>query len=85
MKKIKFEFENTTGETLAGLLELPEHLDDIKTFALFAHCFTCGKDIAAASRISRQPRLRASRFYVLTLPAWVIVVAIFRIPIFRQI
>ena len=53
MKKIKFEFENSKGENLAGLLEMPEHLEDIKTFALFAHCFTCGKDIAAASRISR--------------------------------
>ncbi|MCZ2722661.1 bifunctional alpha/beta hydrolase/OsmC family protein [Marinomonas sp. 15G1-11] len=36
---------------LAGQLELPD--SPIKFFALFAHCFTCGKDIAAASRISR--------------------------------
>ncbi len=53
MKKIKFEFENASGETLAGLLELPEQAETISSFALFAHCFTCGKDIAAASRISR--------------------------------
>ena len=53
MKKIKLEFENTNGELLAGLLELPEQVEDITTFALFAHCFTCGKDIAAASRVSR--------------------------------
>ena len=53
MKKIKLEFENANGELLAGLLELPEQVEDITTFALFAHCFTCGKDIAAASRISR--------------------------------
>ena len=50
MKKIKFEFENASGNTLAGLLELP---DQALSFVLFAHCFTCGKDIAAASRISR--------------------------------
>lgn len=36
---------------LAGLLESPA--TTVKAFALFAHCFTCGKDIAAASRISR--------------------------------
>jgi putative redox protein len=36
---------------LSGLLETPE--SDIKFYALFAHCFTCGKDVAAASRISR--------------------------------
>ncbi|MBD5770001.1 bifunctional alpha/beta hydrolase/OsmC family protein [Marinomonas colpomeniae] len=38
--------------TLSGLLETPE--SDIKFYALFAHCFTCGKDVAAASRISRE-------------------------------
>ncbi len=36
---------------LSGLLESPE--SGVKFYALFAHCFTCGKDIAAASRISR--------------------------------
>jgi len=46
----KVEF--TSGShTLSGLLETPE--TDIKFYALFAHCFTCNKDIAAASRISR--------------------------------
>jgi uncharacterized OsmC-like protein/pimeloyl-ACP methyl ester carboxylesterase len=53
MKKIKFEFNNANGEALAGLLEMPEHDAGITGFGLFAHCFTCGKDIAAASRISR--------------------------------
>ena len=53
MKKIKFEFNNANGESLAGLLEMPEHDTGITGFGLFAHCFTCGKDIAAASRISR--------------------------------
>jgi uncharacterized OsmC-like protein/pimeloyl-ACP methyl ester carboxylesterase len=53
MKKIRLEFDNADGDTLAGLLELPEDEGAITAFGLFAHCFTCGKDIAAASRISR--------------------------------
>ena len=53
MRKIKVEFENSDGVTLAGLLELPPENVAIARYALFAHCFTCGKDIAAASRISR--------------------------------
>ena len=36
---------------LAGRLEQPDH--NPKYFAIFAHCFTCSKDIAAASRISK--------------------------------
>lgn len=46
----KVEFKSDKN-TLSGLLETPE--SEIKFYALFAHCFTCGKDIAAASRISR--------------------------------
>ncbi|MFV2032727.1 MAG: alpha/beta fold hydrolase [Gammaproteobacteria bacterium] len=53
MARIKLEFENEAGETLAGLLETPPENVAIARYALFAHCFTCGKDIAAASRISR--------------------------------
>jgi putative redox protein len=51
MKKAKVEFEGSLGHTLAGLLELPEQPPS--AYVLFAHCFTCGKDIASASRISR--------------------------------
>lgn len=53
MSKIKLEFENASGNTLVGLLEIPPEQIAIARYALFAHCFTCGKDIAAASRISR--------------------------------
>ena len=53
MGKIKLEFENNAGETLAGLLETPPDNVVTQRYAIFAHCFTCGKDIAAASRISR--------------------------------
>ncbi|MCP3868490.1 MAG: OsmC family protein [Gammaproteobacteria bacterium] len=53
MARIKVEFTSTEGQTLAGLLETPPQDVPIARYALFAHCFTCGKDIAAASRISR--------------------------------
>ncbi len=53
MARIKFEFDNAQGETLAGLLETPPNNVAIAAYALFAHCFSCGKDIAAASRITR--------------------------------
>jgi uncharacterized OsmC-like protein/alpha-beta hydrolase superfamily lysophospholipase len=43
-------FTGSQGEALAGRLDLPPHAP--RAIALFAHCFTCGKDIAAASRIS---------------------------------
>lgn len=44
-------FTGSSGSPLAGRLELPVGVP--RAFALFAHCFTCSKDIAAASRISR--------------------------------
>ena len=53
MARVKLEFKNNMGESLAGLLETPPENISIAQYAVFAHCFTCGKDIAAASRISR--------------------------------
>jgi uncharacterized OsmC-like protein/fermentation-respiration switch protein FrsA (DUF1100 family) len=53
MARIKLDFENDNGQRLAGLLETPPVGVQTRRYALFAHCFTCGKDIAAASRISR--------------------------------
>lgn len=50
IKRDKVEFKNSLGETLLGLMEMPERPVG---HAIFAHCFTCSKDIAAASRISR--------------------------------
>ncbi|MFA7431169.1 MAG: bifunctional alpha/beta hydrolase/OsmC family protein [Rhodospirillaceae bacterium] len=46
----KVEFPGTHGHTLAARLDLPE--DEPVAYALFAHCFTCSKDVFAASRIS---------------------------------
>lgn len=52
MARSKVEFSNSAGQKLAGLLELPADSNP-RAMVLFAHCFTCGKDIAAASRIAR--------------------------------
>ena len=46
----KIEFTGAQGDTLAARLELPS--GPPRAFALFAHCFTCSKDIFAASRIA---------------------------------
>ena len=43
-------FPNETGQTLAGRLHLPR--GPFRGAALFAHCFTCSKDITAAKRIA---------------------------------
>ncbi|MEA3643710.1 MAG: bifunctional alpha/beta hydrolase/OsmC family protein [Lamprobacter sp.] len=53
MARIRFDFNNPEGHRLAGLLETPPAGVETQRYALFAHCFTCGKDLAAATRISR--------------------------------
>ncbi len=50
MRSEKVTFEGTDGP-LAARLDLP--VGKPLTYALFAHCFTCTKDIAAASRIAK--------------------------------
>ena len=46
----RLEFRGSDGSTLAARLDRPT--GEPRAWALFAHCFTCGKDIFAASRIS---------------------------------
>ena len=46
----KITFTGSQGDALAARLELPDGTP--RAFALFAHCFTCSKDIFAASRIA---------------------------------
>lgn len=46
------EFENQDGLRLAARLETPAD-GQAAALALFAHCFTCGKDVKAAFHISR--------------------------------
>lgn len=48
----KVTFENESGQQLSGRLELPA--DEIPhNFVLFAHCFTCNKNLGAVRNISR--------------------------------
>jgi putative redox protein len=46
----RFQFPGTDGHLLSASLDLPD--GQPTAFALFAHCFTCGKDTLAARRIS---------------------------------
>jgi uncharacterized OsmC-like protein/fermentation-respiration switch protein FrsA (DUF1100 family) len=46
----RFDFPNAEGQNLAALLDAPVGVP--RAYALFAHCFTCGKDIHAARRIA---------------------------------
>jgi len=47
----RIEFPGSGGAQLAGRLDLPE--TEPRAYALFAHCFTCTKDVLAASRIAQ--------------------------------
>jgi putative redox protein len=51
MQNLNVSFENDDGQTLAGLMALPSGTP--RGFALFAHCFTCSKNLKAATNISR--------------------------------
>lgn len=46
----RFQFTGEGGHQLSAVLELPD--GEPAAYALFAHCFTCGKDTLAAKRIS---------------------------------
>ena len=46
----RFQFAGTGGHQLAAALDLPDGA--VTAYALFAHCFTCSKDVLAARRIA---------------------------------
>lgn len=50
MRAERVDFPNAQGLRLAALLNRPE--GPTRAIALFAHCFTCSKDVFAAKRIS---------------------------------
>ncbi|MEX0899885.1 MAG: bifunctional alpha/beta hydrolase/OsmC family protein [Gammaproteobacteria bacterium] len=58
----KIQFTNRAGIELTGTLELPPG-GDYQATALFAHCFTCGRNIRSAREITRA--LAAEGFAVL--------------------
>ncbi|MEJ2483032.1 MAG: alpha/beta fold hydrolase [Gemmatimonadota bacterium] len=47
----KVQFSGSTGDRLTARLDLPE--SDPAAWALFAHCFTCSKDLKAVVNLSR--------------------------------
>ncbi|MFM9432777.1 putative OsmC-like protein/alpha/beta superfamily hydrolase [Arthrobacter sp. MP_2.3] len=51
MRSERLEFPGSQGVLLAARLDVPESAP--RAYALFAHCFTCSKDVVAAARISR--------------------------------
>lgn len=50
MRTERCNFPGSDGHLLDARLDLPD--DPPRAYALFAHCFTCGKDINAANRVS---------------------------------
>jgi len=47
---IRASFKGSAGYELSARLDLPA--GPVRAFALFAHCFTCSKDVLAAKRIA---------------------------------
>ena len=52
MRTERLEFSNAQGQKLAAALDLP--LGIPTAYALFAHCFTCGRNNLAAKRIAER-------------------------------
>lgn len=52
LKTGKAEFESQSGATLAARIDAPD--GPARAWALFAHCFSCSKDIHAAQGIARR-------------------------------
>jgi uncharacterized OsmC-like protein/alpha/beta superfamily hydrolase len=46
----RFQFKGANGDLLAAALDLPDGTP--RAYALFAHCFSCGKDTHASRRIA---------------------------------
>ncbi len=64
MNTKSISFTNNRGEQLAARLELPDDEQPL-AYALFAHCFTCSKDMKAVVNISRalsRARIAVLRF-----------------------
>lgn len=52
MKSKKVEFKGALGDKLSGRVDMPE--GEIKTCALFAHCFTCSKNLKVVGHITSE-------------------------------
>ncbi len=64
MKKLRVSIPNRSGLELSAWLEFPVG-EEPQAFAIFAHCFTCGKNLKAERNISlalTQQRMAVLRF-----------------------
>lgn len=52
MRSNKISFEGAHGDKLAAYIDLPD--GDVRSYALFAHCFTCSKNLKPVKDISRR-------------------------------
>lgn len=52
MGSIRHEFEGASGDTLSARLDLPAD-GEPRAYAVFAHCFTCSKNLNAVVNIAR--------------------------------
>lgn len=52
MSLLKVSFKNSDGQSLSGRLEFPQNRKP-HNFAVFAHCFTCTKNLNAIGNITR--------------------------------
>src|SRR4051812_16384574 len=52
LKTERVAFAGSDAQQLAARLDAPD--ETASAYALFAHCFTCGKDVFAATRIAQQ-------------------------------
>ncbi|MCR9133764.1 MAG: alpha/beta fold hydrolase [bacterium] len=51
MTSKKIEFTGALNENLSAKIDLPD--GEVKAYALFAHCFTCSKDLKAVGNITK--------------------------------
>jgi alpha/beta superfamily hydrolase len=49
---LRLNFPSHSGASLSARLDLPN--GPVRAYALFAHCFTCSKDLAAVRRIAAE-------------------------------
>ncbi|MEP3274861.1 MAG: alpha/beta fold hydrolase [Stappiaceae bacterium] len=52
VKPLRISFDGAQGAKLAARLDLPA--GPVAAYALFAHCFTCSKDVLAARRVAEE-------------------------------
>lgn len=52
MKSQKLTFTGALGENLSAKLDLPDN-QEIQAYALFAHCFTCSKNLKTVGNITK--------------------------------